>query len=202
MKDPVGARCRSLKITLGLFPKALNPRILARAALFVCNAMQRTDGKGNKIMRNTMLAILAALAGGTALIAGSAPAAADDYPWCVTGGQLGAGGGDCNYQTLARCQASACRALERVLYLKTSDSCFARQRAAQEPRVPQARVGGSDGRYLETGRRVLGVCRRFKRPATLSTGQALSTRSPSSCASTSASVTRSRRPRVRVKMAR
>jgi hypothetical protein len=70
-----------------------------------CDAM--TDGKGNKIMRNRMLAILALFAAGTAMIAGSAPAAAGDYPWCVTGGQLGAGGGDCNYQTLAQCQASA-----------------------------------------------------------------------------------------------
>jgi len=100
--------------------------------------MQRTDGKGNKIMRNTMLAILAALAGGTALIAGSAPATADDYPWCVTGGQLGAGGGDCNYQTLAQCQASASGrwnlyCTENIRFL------FARQRAAQEQGVPQPR---------------------------------------------------------------
>ena len=58
-------------------------------------------------MRNAMLAILALFAAGTAMIAGSAPAAAYDYPWCVAGGQFGAGGGDCNYQTLAQCQASA-----------------------------------------------------------------------------------------------
>ena len=58
-------------------------------------------------MRNAMLAILALLAGGTAVIAGSAPAAAEyDYPWCVKGGALGASG-DCSYSTLAQCQASA-----------------------------------------------------------------------------------------------
>ena len=58
-------------------------------------------------MRNAMLAVLALLAGGTAVIAASAPAAAEiDYPWCVKGGQLGASG-DCSYSTLAQCQASA-----------------------------------------------------------------------------------------------
>jgi len=58
-------------------------------------------------MRNAMLAILALLAGATALIAGSAPAAADyDYPWCVKGGELGPSG-DCSYSTLEQCQASA-----------------------------------------------------------------------------------------------
>jgi hypothetical protein len=58
-------------------------------------------------MRNAMLAILALVAGGTAVIAGFAPAAAEtDYPWCVMGGELGYSG-DCSYSTLAQCQASA-----------------------------------------------------------------------------------------------
>jgi hypothetical protein len=58
-------------------------------------------------MRNAMLAILALLAGGTAVISASAPAAAEyDYPWCVKGGELGPSG-DCSYQTLEQCQASA-----------------------------------------------------------------------------------------------
>jgi len=81
-------------------------------------------------MRNAMLAILALLAGGTAVIAGSAPAAAQyDYPWCVMGGELGPSG-DCSYSTLAQCQASAsgrwnlyCGENKRVL--------FARQAAQQ-----------------------------------------------------------------------
>jgi hypothetical protein len=82
-------------------------------------------------MRNAMLAMLALLAGGTAVIASSAPAAAEyDYPWCVKGGELGYAG-DCSYSTLAQCQASAsgrwnlyCDVNRRVL--------FARQQALQE----------------------------------------------------------------------
>ena len=89
-------------------------------------------------MRNAMLAILALLAGGTAVIAGSAPAAATyDYPWCVMGGELGASG-DCSYETLAQCQASAsgrwnlyCDVNKRVL--------FGRQQAARQPGVPPSR---------------------------------------------------------------
>ena len=89
-------------------------------------------------MRNAMLAILASLAGGTAVIAGSAPAAATyDYPWCVMGGELGYSG-DCSYQTLAQCQASAsgrwnlyCDVNRRVL--------FERQQAARQPGVPPSR---------------------------------------------------------------
>jgi Protein of unknown function (DUF3551) len=90
-------------------------------------------------MRNAMLAILALLAGGTAVIASAAPAAAEyDYPWCVMGGELGASG-DCSYSTLAQCQASAsgrwnlyCGENKRVL--------FARQQALQQQGVqPQPR---------------------------------------------------------------
>ena len=89
-------------------------------------------------MRNAMLAILALLAGGMAVIAGSAPAAATyDYPWCVMGGELGYSG-DCSYQTLAQCQASAsgrwnlyCDVNRRVL--------FERQQAARQPGVPPSR---------------------------------------------------------------
>jgi hypothetical protein len=81
-------------------------------------------------MRNTMLALLALLASGTAVIAGSSPAAASyDYPWCVFGGELGYAG-DCSYSTLEQCQASAsgrwnlyCDVNKRVL--------FARQQALQ-----------------------------------------------------------------------
>ena len=59
-------------------------------------------------MRNAMLAILALFAGGTAVIAGSAPAAAEiDYPWCVKGGASVGASGDCSYSTLEQCQASA-----------------------------------------------------------------------------------------------
>jgi hypothetical protein len=59
-------------------------------------------------MRNAMLAILALLGGGTAVIAGSAPAAAEyDYPWCVKGASSVGPYGDCSYSTLEQCQASA-----------------------------------------------------------------------------------------------
>ncbi len=61
----------------------------------------------------TILALLAALASGTALTAGAAsPAAAGpvspvsyEYPWCIYGGQLGFSG-DCSYQTREQCLAS------------------------------------------------------------------------------------------------
>jgi len=87
-------------------------------------------------MRNAMLAILALFAAGTTMIAGSAPAAADDYPWCVVGGQLGPG--DCNYQTLAQCQASA-SGRWNVYCAENIRFLFARQRAAQEQTVQQPR---------------------------------------------------------------
>jgi hypothetical protein len=57
-------------------------------------------------MRNAMLAILALLSAGAATIAGSGPAAAVDYPWCVQG--IGVGiPGDCSYRSYAQCMASA-----------------------------------------------------------------------------------------------
>jgi hypothetical protein len=39
-------------------------------------------------------------------MAGSAPAAAGDYPWCVQGKEIGYPG-DCSYSTYQQCQASA-----------------------------------------------------------------------------------------------
>ena len=56
-------------------------------------------------MRKLMLALLAVTAAGVGSIAGSAPAAAYDYPWCVYGGELGYSG-DCSYQTHEQCLAS------------------------------------------------------------------------------------------------
>ena len=57
-------------------------------------------------MRKTMFAIFTVLAAGTATLAGSAPAAAYDYPWCVQGRDVGYPG-DCSYTTYQQCQASA-----------------------------------------------------------------------------------------------
>ncbi|WMT74859.1 DUF3551 domain-containing protein [Bradyrhizobium sp. Ash2021] len=54
-------------------------------------------------MRMVMLVLMAAAA---ATFAGSAPAAAYDYPWCAQGRGFGFPG-DCSYQTYAQCMASA-----------------------------------------------------------------------------------------------
>jgi hypothetical protein len=62
--------------------------------------------KGDKMMRNAMLGILALAAAGAATMAGSGPAAAYDYPWCVQGRGVGIPG-DCSYQTYGQCMASA-----------------------------------------------------------------------------------------------
>ena len=57
-------------------------------------------------MRKTILAVMTMLAAGAASMAGSAPAAAYDYPYCVQGRDVGYPG-DCSYQTYAQCMASA-----------------------------------------------------------------------------------------------
>jgi len=57
-------------------------------------------------MRNATMAVLVVLAAGAASFAGSAPAAAYDYPYCVQGKGVGIPG-DCSYQTYAQCMASA-----------------------------------------------------------------------------------------------
>ncbi len=57
-------------------------------------------------MRNPTMAVLAVLAAGAATFAGSASAAAYDYPYCVQGRGVGIPG-DCSYQTYAQCMASA-----------------------------------------------------------------------------------------------
>ena len=57
-------------------------------------------------MRKSTLAVLVSLAAGAATLAGSAPAAAYDYPYCVQGRGVGYPG-DCSYRTYAQCQASA-----------------------------------------------------------------------------------------------
>jgi hypothetical protein len=57
-------------------------------------------------MRKTILAGMTILAGAIATLAGSAPAAAHEYPWCVQGKEMGYPG-DCSYATYQQCQASA-----------------------------------------------------------------------------------------------
>jgi uncharacterized protein DUF3551 len=57
-------------------------------------------------MRNAMLAILALSAATAGMVAGTAPAAAYDYPYCVQGRGIGIPG-DCSYRTYDQCMASA-----------------------------------------------------------------------------------------------
>ena len=57
-------------------------------------------------MRNAMLAILTLSAAAAATAAGTSPAAAYDYPYCVQGRGVGYPG-DCSYATYGQCMASA-----------------------------------------------------------------------------------------------
>jgi len=57
-------------------------------------------------MRNAVLALLAVTAAGAVTLAGSGPAAARDYPYCIQGGGFGYPG-ECSYSSYAQCQASA-----------------------------------------------------------------------------------------------
>ena len=83
-------------------------------------------------MRKTILAVMTVLAAGAASMAGSAPAAAYDYPYCVQGRGVGYPG-DCSYQTYAQCMASAsgrlasCGVNPRVAYGQ-------QQRRVRQPR--------------------------------------------------------------------
>jgi Protein of unknown function (DUF3551) len=58
------------------------------------------------MMRNAMLAMLALSAATVATMAGSSPAAAYDYPYCLQGRGIGIPG-DCSYATYGQCMASA-----------------------------------------------------------------------------------------------
>ena len=57
-------------------------------------------------MRNAVLALLAVTAAGAVTLAGSGPADARDYPYCIQGGGFGYPG-ECSYSSYAQCQASA-----------------------------------------------------------------------------------------------
>jgi uncharacterized protein DUF3551 len=56
-------------------------------------------------MRKAILAMSALVAAGVATIAGSGPAAAIDYPYCIQGGGWGVPG-DCSYRSYAECMAA------------------------------------------------------------------------------------------------
>jgi hypothetical protein len=57
-------------------------------------------------MRKIMFAILTVLAAGTASLAGTEPAAARDYPYCLQG-RLAGYPGDCSFPSFATCMAAA-----------------------------------------------------------------------------------------------
>jgi hypothetical protein len=70
------------------------------ATQFFCFEQRRS------IMRNAMLAVLALSAATVAPVAGSSPAAAYDYPYCLQGRGIGVPG-ECAYATYEQCLASA-----------------------------------------------------------------------------------------------
>ncbi|MGB8401973.1 DUF3551 domain-containing protein [Bradyrhizobium sp.] len=57
-------------------------------------------------MRKVILALLTLTAAAVGSMAGAAPAAAYDYPYCLQGRGLGVPG-DCAFETYAQCMASA-----------------------------------------------------------------------------------------------
>jgi hypothetical protein len=57
-------------------------------------------------MRNAMLAAAVLVSAGAATMAGSTPAAAFDYPYCLQGRGVGIPG-ECSYRSYAECMASA-----------------------------------------------------------------------------------------------
>ena len=57
-------------------------------------------------MRKTVFVVMTMLTAGFASVAGSAPAAAYDYPYCLQDRNVGVPG-ECAYQTYEQCMASA-----------------------------------------------------------------------------------------------
>lgn len=84
-------------------------------------------------MRKTMFAIFTVLAASTASLAGTAPAAAYDYPWCVQGREIGYPG-DCSYKTYQQCQASASG---RLAYCAINPIVAFRAQQPQPRRTPR-----------------------------------------------------------------
>jgi hypothetical protein len=79
-------------------------------------------------MRKTILAVMTVLAAG---VAGSAPAAAYDYPYCLQGRGIGIPG-ECAYRSYAECMASASG---RALYCNINPRvAFGQQRRARPSR--------------------------------------------------------------------
>jgi hypothetical protein len=90
-------------------------------------------------MRKALLAGMTILAAGIATLAGSAPAAAIDYPWCVQGREVGYPG-DCSYTTYQQCQASASG---RYAYCAQNPIVAFQQQQLQQTRRARAPRGTS-----------------------------------------------------------
>ena len=85
-------------------------------------------------MRKLVLAAMALTAAGAATLTTSVPAAAYDYPWCVTGRDMGYPG-DCSYATYNQCLASASG---RYAYCQVNPRvAFGQQQAPRGRRGPQ-----------------------------------------------------------------
>lgn len=82
-------------------------------------------------MRKTVLAMVTLIAAGVVSVAGSAPAAAYDYPYCLQGRGVGIPG-ECSYATYGQCMASASG---RGLYCNINPRvAFGQQGRARAPR--------------------------------------------------------------------
>ena len=107
-------------------------------------------------MRKVMLAMLALWRPGRrSSIAGSAPAAAYDYPWCVQGRELGVPG-DCSYSTYGQCHGKRLRA-RTVLQCQSTRVAFGAAAAGAVTGVPALirRVELADGASLSIRLRAL-----------------------------------------------
>jgi hypothetical protein len=83
-------------------------------------------------MRKIMMAIITVLAAGTASVAGSGPAAAYDYPYCLQGRGVGIPG-DCSYPSYEACLAAASG---RALYCNINPRVAFRQQRRQPRYYP------------------------------------------------------------------
>jgi len=82
-------------------------------------------------MRKTVLAVMTLLAAGAVSLAGSAPAAAFDYPYCLQGRGVGIPG-DCSYPSYEACMAAASG---RALYCNINPRvAFGQQQQRRAPR--------------------------------------------------------------------
>jgi len=81
-------------------------------------------------MRKAILAMVTLIAAGVASVAGSAPAAAYDYPYCLQGRGIGIPG-ECSYATYGQCMASASG---RGLYCNINPRVAFGQQRARPPR--------------------------------------------------------------------